>query len=74
MEEPPIATETIMKLWIPFAIGGVILIAYALFYVITAEEGQGGNSIGIANSVGLIGVFVAIIAAGFILRRATPHQ
>jgi hypothetical protein len=74
MEDSAIANETSMKLWIPFAIGGLVLIAYALFDVITAEEGQGGISIGIANSVGLIGVFVAIIAAGFILRRATPHQ
>jgi hypothetical protein len=74
MEEPATANETSMKLWIPLAIGGLILIAYALFDVITTEEGQGGNSIGIANSVGLIGVFVAIIAAGFILRRATPRQ
>jgi hypothetical protein len=63
-----------MRPWIPVAIGGMIVVAYAFFYALSAAESQGASSIGIANSVGLVGVFVALIAAGFILRRATPHQ
>jgi hypothetical protein len=63
-----------LNLWIPAAVGGLIVIAYAFFYTLSAAESQGSTSIGLANSVGLVGVLVALIAAGFILRRATPHQ
>jgi hypothetical protein len=63
-----------MKRWVPVAVGGLIVIAYAFFYALSAAESQGAASIGIANSVGLVGVFVALVAAGFILRRATPQR
>jgi hypothetical protein len=63
-----------MRTWIPLAIGAMIVVAYAFFYALSAVETQGASSIGIANSVGLIGVLVALVAAGFIMRRATPHQ
>ncbi|MDE1852966.1 MAG: hypothetical protein KGI38_04360 [Thaumarchaeota archaeon] len=63
-----------MKLWIPVALGSLIVVAYAFFYTLSAAESQGATSLGLANSAGLVGVFIALIAAGFILRRATPHQ
>ncbi|MDG6903158.1 MAG: hypothetical protein JRM80_14530 [Nitrososphaerota archaeon] len=63
-----------MKLWIPAAVCCMIVAAYALFYALSTVESQGATSIGIANSIGLVGVLVALIGAGFILRRATPHQ
>ncbi|MDG6909456.1 MAG: hypothetical protein JRN57_00995 [Nitrososphaerota archaeon] len=63
-----------MKVWIPVAVGGMIVVAYAFFYSLSAAESQGATPFGLANTVGLVGVFVALIAAGFILRRATPHQ
>ncbi len=63
-----------MKLWIPVALGGLIVLAYAFFYTLTAAETQGATSFGLANSVGLVAVFVGLIAAGFILRRAAPPQ
>ena len=68
------ASRKAMKVWIPVAIGVMIVVAYAFFYSLSAAEPQGASSIGIANSVGLVGVFVALIATGLILRRATPHQ
>ncbi|MDG6951455.1 MAG: hypothetical protein JRN12_06405 [Nitrososphaerota archaeon] len=63
-----------MKIWVPVAVGGLIVIAYALFFAMSAAEPRGATSFGIANSVGLVGVFVALIAAGFIFRRATPQR
>lgn len=63
-----------LKFWIPVAVGGLIVAAYVFFYALSAAESQGATSFGIANSIGLVGVFVALIAAGFIFRRATPHQ
>ena len=63
-----------MKVWIPVAIGGLIVVAYVFFYALSVTESRGATSFGIANSVGLIGVFVALIAAGFVLRRATPQE
>lgn len=63
-----------LRTWIPVVVGGMIVIAYAFFYALSAAESQGAASFGIANSIGLVGVFVALIAAGFILRRATPQR
>jgi hypothetical protein len=63
-----------MKLWIPVAVGALVVIAYALFYVVSLSEAEGATSIGIANAVGLVAVVVGLIAAGFILRRAAPRQ
>jgi hypothetical protein len=61
-----------MKAWIPVAVGGLIICAYALFYAVSSTEGA--SSIGLANSVGLVAVLVGLIAAGILLRRATPPQ
>ena len=61
-----------MKGWVPMAIGGLIVCAYALFYAVSTTEGAG--SIGLANTVGLLAVFVGLIAAGILFRRATPPQ
>ena len=63
-----------MRLWIPVTLGRLIVLAYAFFYTLSAFEAQGASSFGLANSVGLVAVFVGLIAAGFILRRATPPQ
>ena len=63
-----------MKVWIPVALGAMIIGAYAFFYILSVSETQGATSIGLANSVGLVAVFVGLIAAGLIMRRATPHQ
>ncbi len=63
-----------MKLWVPVALGGVIAFAYAFFYLLSSAEAQSATSFGLANSVGLAVVFVGIIAAGFILRRASPPR
>ncbi len=61
-----------MKFWIPIAVGSVIAFAYAFFYLITSAAGAA--SFGVTNSIGLVVVFVGLIAAGFILRRANPPQ
>jgi len=63
-----------LNLWIPFALGGLIVLAYAFYYALSETEAQGASSFGLANSVGLIAVFVGLIAAGMILRRAAPPR
>jgi uncharacterized membrane protein len=63
-----------MKLWIPIAVGCIILLAYAFFYALDATETQGATSLDLANSVGLVVVLVGVIAAGFVLRRASPPR
>ncbi len=63
-----------MKLWVPLVLGGVILGAYAFFYELTGIEAQGAAAMGFANAAGLALVFFGIIAAGLILRRASPPQ
>lgn len=50
------------------------MLAYAVIYLIGVTETQGASSLGLANSVGLLAVFVGLIAAGLIFRRATPHR
>lgn len=61
-----------MKLWIPIAFAAVIVLAYVLFFVMSEFETQGASSFGMANTVGLLVVFVGVIAAGVLLRRASP--
>jgi hypothetical protein len=68
------AAKDTLRLWIPFVAVVMIIAAYAYFYAISATESQGSASLGIANSVGLLGVVIALFAAGFIFRRATPHR
>lgn len=63
-----------MKLWVPVAIGGLIILAYAFFYALSATEPQGATSFSLANSVGLVVVLVGVIAAGFVIRRASPPK
>ena len=60
-----------MKLWIPVAVGAVIVIAYFFFYALGATEPQGATSFDLANSVGLIVVIVGVIAAGLVIRRSS---
>ena len=54
--------------------GGLIAFAYGYFYFISSVETQGASSFGVANSVGLAGVFIGLIVAGLLLRRASPPQ
>jgi hypothetical protein len=61
-----------MRLLVPAAVVVLIVVAYVFFYTIGATESQGTTSLGLANAVGLVGVLVALIAAGFILRRGAP--
>jgi membrane associated rhomboid family serine protease len=63
-----------LKLWVPVALGGLIAFAYGYFYFISSVETQGASSFGVANSVGLAGVFIGLIVAGLLLRRASPPQ
>ncbi len=61
-----------MRVWVPIAFAAVTLLAYSLFYLMGSLEAQGASSFGMANTVGLIVVFVGAIAAGILLRRASP--
>jgi hypothetical protein len=63
-----------MKLWIPVAAAAVLILAYVSFYAISLTENQGATSLGLANSVGLVAVLVGVVAAGLLLRRASPPQ
>jgi hypothetical protein len=61
-----------MKLWAPLAAGAVIVLAYALFYTLSAVETQGATSLGLANAAGLVAVLVGLDAADMIQRRRAP--
>ena len=61
-----------MRFWLPITLGCVILAAYAYFYQLTVLEARGASSVGLANTAGILVVFVGIIAAGLILRRVAP--
>ncbi len=63
-----------MKLWIPIAVVGLLIIAIIYYYAIGATESQGANSYTLANDVGLIVVVIGVVAAGLVMRRASPHQ
>jgi hypothetical protein len=57
---------------VPAALCVLVVAAYALFYLITASESEGASALGLTNMVGLIAVFIGLIAAGILFRRATP--
>ncbi|MDA4125363.1 MAG: hypothetical protein OK438_07975 [Thaumarchaeota archaeon] len=63
-----------MKFWVPLALGSVIIVGYAFFYMISNLGAPGAGTFGLVNSVGLAAVLLGIVAAGVILRRATPPQ
>jgi len=63
-----------MKLWIPIAVGILIVLAYTFFYTLSVTEPQGAVSFDLTNSVGLVVVLVGVIAAGFVIRRANPPK
>jgi hypothetical protein len=63
-----------MKLWIPIAVGALVVLTYAFFYALSVTEPQGGTSFDLTNSVGLVVVLVGVIAAGFVIRRANPSK
>ncbi|HMD78584.1 MAG TPA: hypothetical protein VKF39_01215 [Nitrososphaerales archaeon] len=62
-----------MRIWVPLGLAFVVGLSYAYLYQLTALEPAQASSIGLANLAGLILVFVGVIAAGLIIRRAnTP--
>jgi hypothetical protein len=63
-----------LKLWVPIALAGLFAFAYGFLYFVSSVETQGASSFGLANSVGLAGVFVGLIVAGLLLKRASPSQ
>jgi len=63
-----------MKTWVPVALGGMVILAYGLFYLLGTFESQGVSSFGIANMVGLVAVFVGVIGAAVIMRRFNVPQ
>lgn len=63
-----------MKLWVPVAVGALIVVAYTFFYTLSVTESQGATSFNLTNSVGLVVVLVGVIAAGFVIRRANPPR
>jgi hypothetical protein len=63
-----------MRARVPAALGGVVVSAYAFFYYLSSTGSGTGNSFVLVNSIGLAAVVIGIVAAGFILRRATPHS
>ena len=63
-----------MKLWVPVAVGAIVVIAYSFFYTLSITEPEGDLSFNLTNSVGLIVVLVGVVAAGFVIRRASPPK
>ncbi len=61
-----------MRLWVPLTLGCVIFVAYAFFYQLTILEAQGAAAVGLANLVGIVLVFIGLVAAGLIFRRTNP--
>ena len=60
-----------MKYWILVAVAGMLVATYVFLYIVGSTE-TSGWSVGLANSVGLIAVVIGLLAAGILLRRATP--
>lgn len=58
-----------VKYWAAAALGSMVFVAYGLFYLIDTTEAQGATSFGIANTVGLVAVFVGLVAFGLLMRR-----
>jgi hypothetical protein len=63
-----------MKSWVPVALGGMVILAYGLFYLLGSFESQGVSSFGIVNMVGLVAVFVGVVGAAIIMRRFNVPQ
>jgi len=63
-----------LRLWIPLVLACVLALSYAYLYQLTALEAQRASSVGLANFAGLTLVFVGVIAAGLILRRANQPR
>ena len=63
-----------MKLWVPVAFVAVIAVAYGVFYLMSVDQSLAGSPLGLANILGLATVFVGLIAAGLIIKRAKPHE
>lgn len=61
-----------LRRWIPVSLIAAVILAYAIFLVIGTLEQQGASSLSFINLVGFILVILGVIAAGAILRRASP--
>lgn len=60
-----------MRRWIPAGFALLAVLAVGLFYAIDST-GAGANSFSLVNAAGLVAVVVGVLAAGILLRRATP--
>jgi high-affinity Fe2+/Pb2+ permease len=63
-----------MKAWIPVAFLLVLALALGFFYFEPGLDSQGDSSFELINTVGLLVVAIGVIAAGLILRRASPPK
>jgi hypothetical protein len=63
-----------VRSWIPIALIAVAVLAIILFYSLGSMEQQGSSSIGLINIIGVMTVIVGVLAAGLVLRRASPPQ
>jgi len=61
-----------MRLRVPVALVFVALVVCAYLYWLASSASQAASSVGIANLAGLVLVFAGILAAGLVLRRASP--
>jgi hypothetical protein len=61
-----------MKRWIPVLAVVLVVMAYVYFFFLGQAEPNGSASFNLANTVGLAVVVIGLVAAGFVLRRATP--
>lgn len=58
-------------MWVIPAFGGIVILAYLLFYVLDSIGTQGSNAFGVVNTVGLITVAVGLVVAGIVMRRTS---
>ena len=58
-----------MKYLVPAAVLVLVAATYILFYLLTSFESQESSSFGLVNTVGLVFVFVGVVAAAVLFRR-----
>jgi hypothetical protein len=63
-----------MRRWIPVAMGGLIVLAYAFTYFLGESGAQTAGSLGIVNSIGLAVMVIGLFAAGILLRRSARTE
>jgi hypothetical protein len=63
-----------LRLWIPVAFIIFVLVALVLYNLLGAYQKQGGLTLEVVNELGLVVVVLGVVAAGIILRRASPPE